>query len=245
MTKSFKLTLVSLLALGAATGALAQTTPAAAPAAPQLNPGPAIAGVCIYSVEEAITQSQMGVAANDRMKQLQAVVEAELKPERDRIETEGQALQTAQKTEARETFVPKAQAFQTKVNAFEEKYNLRLKEMQATQQKVQGLIAQELESPLQVAYQEKGCGLLVDRNAVLFANPSMDITAAVVTKLNAGKKTLSFDREILAAPKAATAAAPRAAAPKPAATAPKPAAAAPKPAAAAAPKPAAAKPAGQ
>ena len=98
------------------------------------------------------------------------------------------------------------------------------------------MIAQELEAPLQATYQEKNCGLLVDRNAVLFANPAMDVTALVVDKLNASKKTISFDREHLDAKPAAGAVTP--AAPRPSAAKP----AAPKPAAA---KPAATKPAGQ
>jgi Skp family chaperone for outer membrane proteins len=241
MKKNAFYSLASLMVFGLATQSLAQ---APAVPAPQLNPGPAIPGVCIYSVEAAIGQSAMGAAAAERMKQLQAVVEAEIKPEREAIEAQGASLQSEQKTATREQFAPKAQAFQQRAATFEEKINLRVKELQATQQKAQSMIASELEAPLQAAYQEKGCGMLVDRNAVLFANPAMDITQTVVLKLNDVKKTISFDRERLDTT-TATRTAPRPAAPaaRPAATsAPKPAVTTPKPVApkpAATPKPAA------
>ena len=223
MKKSSLLLSLSLMAL--AVPALAQA-PAAAPA---MNVGPKIEGLCVYSVEAAVSQSEMGVAAGERMKTLQASVEAEVKPEREAIEAQAKVLQAEanniKDAASRSAFEPKAKAFQTRANAFEEKVNLRVKELQATQQKAQQMIAAELEAPLQASYQSKGCGLLVDRNAVLFANPAMDITEDVVTRLNGIKKTITFDRERLDA-------AARPAAPKPAATAAKPATPAAKPAAA-------------
>ena len=60
---------------------------------------------------------------------------------------------------------------------------------------------------VRAAYQQKGCALLLDRQAVLLGNPAMDITSAVVTALNAKLTQFTFDRERLDATAAATPAA--------------------------------------
>jgi outer membrane protein len=205
----------SLLVLASAAALMAgqvsaQTAPAAAPAQPAMNPGPVIPGVCVYSVEDAIAGSDVGKSAGERMRQLSAAVEAEIKPERTAIETEGKSLQDQvnAKTLQGEALQTKAQAFQGKVQGFEQKVQLRGQELQATEAKAQRLIATDLEPQLRAVYTEKGCGILVDRNSVLFANPAMDITGQVVTKLNAVKKTMTFDRERITPQARPTAAAP-------------------------------------
>jgi outer membrane protein len=43
-------------------------------------------------------------------------------------------------------------------------------------------------------YQERGCGLLLDRESVFIANPAMDVTDTVMERLNAALPTLSFNR---------------------------------------------------
>ena len=185
--------LTALIGLSLAVSASAQAVKA-----PQITHGPAINGVCVYSGDDAVGRSEMGIAAGERMRQLSAVVEAELKPEAQSLETEQASLQTlAQNKTPREQLAPKIQAFQQKAQAFEEKRNLRLKELQATQQKAQMMVAQELDAPIQAVYQERGCGMLVDRNAVFISNPAMDITQAVIDRLNTAKKTVTFDREHL------------------------------------------------
>ena len=43
-------------------------------------------------------------------------------------------------------------------------------------------------------YQEKGCGILVDRESVFIMNPAMDVTPLVIQRLNTALPTLSFNR---------------------------------------------------
>src|SRR5205085_7224714 len=92
------------------------------------------------------------------------------------------------------------------------------RELQATEQKALNRIGTEMDPLVRTAYQQKGCSLLVNRQAVVIGNPAMDITPAVVTALNAKITQFAFDRERL--DQTATAAAPAAAGPRPAATAP-------------------------
>ncbi len=74
-------------------------------------------------------------------------------------------------------------------------------------------MATEINPLLRQVYASRNCGLLLDRNAVFGANPSMDITADVVKLLDGKITTFAFDRERLDQQAAAPAAAARPAAP--------------------------------
>ena len=72
--------------------------------------------------------------------------------------------------------------------------------MQATQQKAVGRVGQEMEPIIRAAYQQAKCGLLFQRDAIVLANPAMDITPAVITGLNAKITQFAFERERLDQP---------------------------------------------
>jgi outer membrane protein len=54
-------------------------------------------------------------------------------------------------------------------------------------------------------YQQKGCSVLLQRTAVVIANPAMDLTPQVIAALNAKITQFAFDRERLDGPGAAAA----------------------------------------
>ena len=60
--------------------------------------------------------------------------------------------------------------------------------------------------------QQRQCGMLLNREAIVIANPAMDISQPVVTALNAKITQFAFDRERLDQAAAPAAAAPAAAA---------------------------------
>ncbi|MGD6768703.1 hypothetical protein, partial [Mammaliicoccus lentus] len=67
MSKFLSAAASSVVALALATSASAQTAPAAAaPAAPAITHGPALPGVCIFSSQRAVAQSQVGKAVAAR-----------------------------------------------------------------------------------------------------------------------------------------------------------------------------------
>lgn len=55
-------------------------------------------------------------------------------------------------------------------------------------------ISEAIEPILVAVYQEKGCGILVDRESVFIMNPAMDVTPLVIQRLNTALPTLSFNR---------------------------------------------------
>lgn len=197
----------ALLIATQATSALAQA--AAQPAAPQVTHGPATPGVCILSVEGAIAQSAVGRSVDARMKQIIAAVQAELNAEQTTIQNEAKTFESQRATLDANTLQTRGNALQTKVNNFQRKAAQRDREVQATQQKALSRIGTELDPVIRQVYQQRQCGMLLSRDALVIANPQMDITPAVVTTLNAKIQTFTFDRERLDQPAAAPAAAPR------------------------------------
>jgi Skp family chaperone for outer membrane proteins len=200
---------IRYILLGSAITALLASSSTAAPAAtpaaaPPVAQGPAIPGVCILSVNQAITTSTVGRYVSDRMNQIVAQVKAELTPEDTAIATDGRALEAQRTTLAAATFQTRAQALQTRVNALRQKADLRQREVQATEQKSLNRIAQELDPIARQLYAQHRCSMLVNKEAVMIANPEMDITTQAVAGLNARIQQFAFDREHLDTAQAAS-----------------------------------------
>jgi outer membrane protein len=214
MTSKYVLTATCAVlgAMAVSSGAFAQAAKAAAPAVPT---GPVIPGVCVINIDAAIGGSTVGKYVGGRMQQLVGQVKAELSGEQTAIETEGKTLESQRTSLDQNTLDQRVAALQVKANAFQRKAQLRDREISATEQKALTRIAQEMNPLVQQAYTQKNCGLLLQSNAVIAANPSMDITPQVVTALNAKITQFAFDREHL--DQTASAAPPVATVPPPAA----------------------------
>lgn len=194
--------------------ALAQTPAPAAPrpAAPAAG-GPVIPGVCVYNNAGAIGTSTVGRFVVQRLQALQTEVENELRTERTAIETEGRTLQSQRATIAPATLEQRANALQTRLDAFQRRANLRQRELQATEQKALQRIGTDLDPIVRQAYAARGCGLLLDQQSIFISNPAMDITPQIVQALNGKLTTFTINRERLPDQPAAGAAAGAAARP--------------------------------
>ncbi len=182
------------VALTATTSAFAQ---AAAPTAPAVTHGPALTGVCIVSIENAIGASTVGKYVDSRIQQIVAQVNAELNGEKTAIDNDAKALDARRATLDQSTLEQQAAGLQVRANGLQRKAQLRDREVQATEQKAVGRIGQEMEPLIRQVYQQRACSLLLQRTAVVIANPAMDITPLVVTALNGKITQFAFDRERL------------------------------------------------
>ncbi|KQV57150.1 MULTISPECIES: OmpH family outer membrane protein [unclassified Caulobacter] len=197
MSKFLSAAASSVVALAIASSASAQTAAPAAPAAPAVTHGSVLPGVCIFSYQRAVGQSQVGKAVNARLGTIAQQVNAELSGERTALENESKALDAKKATTAQDALEQQAATLQAKANAWQRKGQLRQKEVEVTEQKALARVSQELDTPIKQVYQAQKCSLLLDRESVMLANPAMDITDAVVAALDARIKTLTFDRERL------------------------------------------------
>jgi|GEM_PF-343875 len=198
------------VALTAGSSALAQARPAAAApaaAAPTVAQGPAIPGMCIISVENAVGGSTVGRYVETRMQQIVQQTNAELTGEKNAIDSDAKSLDARRATLDQSALEAQASALQVRANALQRKAQQRDREIQATEQKALGRIGQEMNPLIQQVYQQRGCTVLLQRTAVVIGNPAMDITQQVVAALNAKITQFAFDRERLDGPQAPAAAA--------------------------------------
>lgn len=177
------------------------------PAPPPVNHGPALAGICILSLDGAIGSSTVGKYVQTRLQQISQQVQTELTSEQTAIQNEAKALDAQKATMDPGAFEQKSASLQVRANAWQRKAQLRERELQATQQKALARVGQELEPVIRASYQQARCSLLLQRDSVILANPAMDITPSVITGLNAKITQFAFDRERLDQAAAAPAAA--------------------------------------
>ncbi|HEY2753527.1 OmpH family outer membrane protein [Phenylobacterium sp.] len=187
--------LAAAVAVSAGSSAFAQAAPA--PTAPAVTHGPAIPGVCIMSLENAIGTSTVGRYVEGRMQQIVAQVNAELNGEKAALDNDAKALDGRRASLDQASFEQQASAIQVRANTLQRKAQVRDREVSATEQKAVGRIGQEMEPLIRQVYQQKACSVLLQRTAVVIANPAMDITPQVVTALNAKITQFAFDREHL------------------------------------------------
>ncbi len=182
---------MKILAFGAFT--LALLTGSAAAAQDQ-NFGPAIPGVCVYHHDRLLAQSTAGQSVQAGMTRLQQEVQAELAPYEQFIQSESQQLQQGRGTIPQADFATREQALATRYQEARNLAQTREGELRYTQAMQLQQIAQATDPIILALYAERGCGILLSREAVMRVNPAMDLTDAAVQRVNAALPSLSFSR---------------------------------------------------
>jgi outer membrane protein len=165
-----------------------------AAAAQDQNFGPAIPGVCVYHHDRLLAQSTAGQSVQAGMQRLQQEVQTELAPYEQFAQTEIQALQQGRGTIPQDQFAQREQALNTRVQEARSLAQTRDNELRYTQAMQLQAIAQAVDPIILALYTERGCGILISRDSVLRVNPSMDLTEAVIQRVNTALPSLSFTR---------------------------------------------------
>lgn len=177
-----------------AIAAFALATLAGTAAAAQDNAGPAIPGVCVYFHDRVLAQSTAGQSVATGMQRLAQEVQTELSPYEQFIQSEAQALQQGRGAIPQDQFSQREQALNTRAQEYRQLAGAREAELRYTQATQLQAIAQAADPIVMALYTERGCGILISREVVLRTNPSMDITDAVIQRLNQALPSLSFNR---------------------------------------------------
>lgn len=181
----------------------AATAPAAAAVA--LPQGPSIPGVCVFSAEQAVGTSAVGKYVDERLRQIGGQVQAELQGEQSALQTDAKAYVAQRGTLSSDVQQQRELALQQRDQQLQRKAEIRQREMQATNQKAVARIGVEMNPLIRQVYAQRNCSVLLDGNAVMAANPGMNITPDVVRLLDAKITQFPFDREHLDQPQAAAA----------------------------------------
>ncbi|MDP3803643.1 OmpH family outer membrane protein [Brevundimonas sp.] len=183
---------MKLFAIGAFALASLAAGSAAAQAQAPANPGPVIPGVCVFHNDRLLAQSTAGQSVQTGMQRLVTEVQGELAPYAASLQTEMQALQQGGQTADPDG--SRGRAWQQRAQEAQQLEQRRQAELQYTQQMQIRTIAQAADPILVAVYQERGCGVLLDRSAVYIFNPAMDVTDVVIQRLNTALPSVSFNR---------------------------------------------------
>lgn len=198
--------IIAATAAASLVASAASAQQAAAPAQPQ-NPGPQIPGLCVFHNARLLAQSSVGQAVDTRMQQLAQEVQGELQPYAQTIQTEAQSLQSSGASLPADQLQQRRQALQQRAQEAQQLEATRENELRYTLGVQRQAITQALSPILVAVYQERGCGMLIDRESVFIMNPAHDITDLAIQRLNTALPTLSFNRLQVPAQQPAAAAA--------------------------------------
>lgn len=148
----------------------APAQPAARPAQPAINHGPAVGGVCIIN-------QRASIEATNAVQAIESKINAEFSTEGQRLQQELAAYEGKPVTQVPEALRKRYEEFNTRLN--NRRANLQPPERQAQER-----IAAEALPTIAEVYQQRRCSVLLDSAVVVTGNPAMDITRAVIDRLN-------------------------------------------------------------
>ena len=156
--------------------------------------GPVLPGICVFNPARAVGGSTVGKYVTTRLNEIGQQVNAELQAEQAQLQSDAKALQAKQATLTKEQYQSQGEALQVRAGAFQRKVQLRDKEMQETQSKAVQQIAQSM-GPIAVqVFQQRGCSVLLNTDALYLYVPGAELTDTVIAGLNAKMTTLAVER---------------------------------------------------
>lgn len=140
----------------------------------------------ILTVHQAqvIGQSKAGVSINAQLEKLQQAANTELNAQAEAIVKEGEDLKKQKDLMAENVWMEKAKALTVKQNNLPALREVKVRELQISQDQALGKLNESLTPILKKIVEARGATLLVDRSAVIYAAPDMDITAQVIAELD-------------------------------------------------------------
>ena len=173
---------------------------AGSPAAETQLGGPVIPGVCVLSRQAVFDASVVGKAANAQFKALRDAAQGAVSGEQTKLVADAKALEASKASLSPAEYQSRQQQLAQRLQQLRAVAATDSRDLEATRQDVVVRISKEARPVIAQVYKDKGCGLLVSRDAILAGNPAMDITVAVVAALDAKITTLEVERKHVAPP---------------------------------------------
>lgn len=146
--------------------------------------GPPVRGVCILNRAEVFASARVAKSVNDQYRKAFEAAQAEVTKERESLEADAKALVAKQASLEKSIFQAQQAELNTRSSQLQSKANAKTQDLETKRRAVVARIATEAQPVIEQVYKERGCGLLISRDAVLAGNMDMDITAAVIDQLD-------------------------------------------------------------
>ena len=142
-----------------------------------------------------LQSSLVGKAYLQRMQQLRSQAAAEIGAQQTSLQSQEKTLVGKRATLSQEQFAKEAQPLAQQEQALNATAEQRTRDLQYTAAHQQERIAAVIQPLATQAYEAHHCSMLLNGEAVMTANPAMDLTGDITTALNGRMSTITFDRE--------------------------------------------------
>lgn len=159
--------------------------------------------VIVINQGKIYADSRSGKDIETKIANIERSMQAELKPAADRLSAKSASLQprlegkTMEQVTADAALVAELKQFEQDLAAHQRNQQIRAAELQATIRKARSDWANALEPVLEQVMTEQNAQIMVARGQLVYAAPAVDVTASVVSKLDARTPTISVVRQRL------------------------------------------------
>jgi Skp family chaperone for outer membrane proteins len=173
---------------------LAQAQPA-----PVATYGPPTPGACLFAQAEALSQSHAGISADQQLKQFAEGADAELKAQRTAIFNDDHALAQQKSSLSAADYDQRVAQLRQRYAELDRTRSLRDAQLNLTRRDAAAQIMNILQPSLAETITARHCSFVLERSVTYGAADALDITAAVIQRMDA---RLSFVPLRLAPPEA-------------------------------------------
>jgi outer membrane protein len=185
-------------ALAVAGAAAAQTPP------PPATFGPPIAGLCLFARGAAVARSQVGVSAEQQLSQFAQGIDAELKAQATAIHNDDHALLGQKASLPAAEYQQRVNQLRQRISELEHTRALRGAQLALTRKDALAQIGKILEPGMNETITARRCSVVFEGTVAYGSADAMDITPAVIQRMDAMQTVVALR---LATPEAAQAAA--------------------------------------
>ena len=166
-------------------------------------PAASAQGTVVVTIDEGriLGDSKAGKDIQTKLKNIETQIKNELEPTRKSLETEGKALQTKLEGKTREAItadaalVSQLTAYQKKANEFAQKRQVVSQEFSLTERQALIDINKAIEPVLMEVVNEKKAQIVMSKGQVIYSADAIDVTALVISKLDAKTPTITVTRQ--------------------------------------------------
>jgi len=172
------------------------------------NPVAYAQGTTIVTFDQArlMRDSTGGKDITQKLNAIGNSMKTELEGEGRSLDTEGKSLETRTANLTREALAAdtalrtQLEAFGRKRAGFQQKTQIRQAELQRTEQAAWSEFFTALQPVLQEVANERGAQLILEKTQAAYASPNLDVTATLISKMNARKPSFTVTRARIQAP---------------------------------------------
>lgn len=164
--------------------------------------GPAVAqgagpapGAVILVVDMQRIQKEASApkGIQQQVRDFEARMQAEAKADEEALKAEETALKQQQTLLSPEAFDERRREFETRVRDEERKWQERQRNVQTSVREAERAVLKALDPILREIMEARGGNLLLERRVILTGSSDLDITEAVISRLNATLPTVAVD----------------------------------------------------